>query len=111
LDYGFSQIESVDLCRAKEPVGCLAVGGGIYLAVTVMAEREVNADLLRSDLPELRREINLNSSVEAPVRPGQKLGEAVFYLRGQELARVSLVAAEAVPRKGWVVYMREKVFG
>lgn len=112
LDYGFSQVEAVDLCKAKEPVGRLTVQEGISPDVAVVPERDAEADLLRSDLPELRREINLNSSVEATVRAGQKLGEAVFYLRGQELARVSLLAAEAVPRKGWVVLLlREKIFG
>lgn len=99
LDYGFSQVESLDLCKTDEPVGRLAVRKGISPDVAVVPEKEVKVDLLRSDLPELQRKINLNSSNEAPVRARQKLGEAVFYLRGRELARVNLVAAEAVPRK------------
>jgi D-alanyl-D-alanine carboxypeptidase (penicillin-binding protein 5/6) len=40
----------------------------------------------------------VSKSVEAPVEAGQKLGEAVVYYAGEEIARTDLVAAQTVRR-------------
>ena len=45
----------------------------------------------------LEQRIHLPAFVYAPVARGEVLGEAVYSLDGEELARVALVAEEAVP--------------
>lgn len=112
LEYGFSEIETIYLCKAGEQITSVAVYNGIFPEIPVAAEKDVAVDLLRSDQTDLQRKINLIAApIASPVQAGQKLGEVFFYLKGQELGRVNLVAAGAVPRKGWVMHLREKIFG
>ena len=44
-------------------------------------------------------------SVDAPVKEGQKLGEAVVYYAGEEIARTDLVAAQNVKRNMFLYLM------
>ena len=52
----------------------------------------------KAGVSEITTEITLCEDVEAPVEKGQKLGEMTVKRGEQELARVPLVAGEAVER-------------
>lgn len=110
LDYGFGQIEQVFLCKNGEVIRNCPVREGVLPEVTAAAKEDIPVDVLREEIPRLKRQVSLVDSVPAPVQAGQKLGEAVFYLGENELGRVDLVAAQTVPRKGWLTRLREKIF-
>ncbi len=54
----------------------------------------------------------VSESVDAPVKKGQKLGEAVVYYAGEEIARTDLVAAQDVKRNLFLYLMSviKKIF-
>ena len=110
LDYGFGEIEQIFLCKNGEAVRNCPVREGALPEVTAVAKGDLPVDILREEIPRLKRQVLLTEPVPAPVQAGQKMGEAVFYLGENELGRVDLVAAGAVPRKGWLTRMREKMF-
>ncbi|NLO45247.1 MAG: D-alanyl-D-alanine carboxypeptidase [Clostridiales bacterium] len=47
----------------------------------------------------------VGKSVDAPVKKGQKLGEAVVYYAGEEIARTDLVAAQDVGRNIFLYFL------
>ncbi len=108
LDYGFSQIEAVALCKKGEVVRRCPVREGRFPEVLAAAKQGLVVDVLHEELRNLKRKVILPDSCPAPVQAGQRLGEAVFYLGEEELGRVELIAAQAVPRKGLVTRLREK---
>jgi D-alanyl-D-alanine carboxypeptidase (penicillin-binding protein 5/6) len=57
--------------------------------------------------------VDVPTSLDAPVREGDKIGEVVYSARGQVLRRVDLVAARAVPKGNVFILVRdafEKLF-
>lgn len=101
LDYGFTEVQRVALCAPGEEVVKVPVSRSAAGVVSAVAASVLEVDLAREQLSQIRREVKLLSPLKAPVRVGQKVGEAVFYLGGEELGRVDLVAAEGVPKKNW----------
>lgn len=100
LDYGFLEVPRVELCRAGAEVFAVPVARGVAAAVRAVAAENLEVDLARDELGQLRREVRLLPSLEAPVRAGQKAGELVYYLGDSKLGCVDLVAEESVPRRG-----------
>ncbi|MBE3585464.1 MAG: D-alanyl-D-alanine carboxypeptidase [Thermoanaerobacter sp.] len=100
LDYGFSEVTRVTLGAEGEEVARLPVANGLTGRVPVIIAAPVEVDLARDQLFQVRREVRMVPSLTAPVRAGQKVGEAVFRLKDEELGRAALVAGQDVPKKG-----------
>ncbi|MGH7422923.1 MAG: hypothetical protein ACREJ1_04510, partial [Candidatus Methylomirabilales bacterium] len=60
---------------------------------------------VRNGAPEPTLAYQLPEKLIAPISEGQKVGEAVITAEGQEIARVDLVAMNAVPRGGWMTWI------
>ncbi|TEB09557.1 D-alanyl-D-alanine carboxypeptidase DacB [Pelotomaculum propionicicum] len=101
FDYGFNVVQPVVVFNQGEAAAGTPVSGGKSPAVNLCAAETLEIRLDPADLPQLEKKIVLQAAPAAPVRQGQKLGECVCLLRGQELGRVSLVAESAVPRRSW----------
>lgn len=111
FDYGFKVVKPVSVVSSGEALARLEVREGAAPAVGAVAEKDLEVRLDPDDLPKLERTVELVEPPEAPLKKGQKLGEAACFLQGQELGRVGLVAAEDVPRRGWARQIWDKVFG
>ncbi|OPY58106.1 MAG: D-alanyl-D-alanine carboxypeptidase DacB precursor [Pelotomaculum sp. PtaU1.Bin035] len=101
FDYGFKVIREVLIINTGQAAASPAVEGGASPTVEALAERDLEIRLDPDDLPKLERRLELIEPLAAPIKKGQKLGEAVYFVRGQELGRVNLVAGADVLRKGW----------
>lgn len=99
LDYGFRHIESRELVKKGEKMATVAVAGGEEQKVALVAEKELRLPVPNGDASAYRREIKAPRSVEAPVRRGEKIGEAVYYYKGQKVASVPLKAESHVGRE------------
>ncbi len=111
LDYGFANFELVKLDTASEPVD-VAVKGGVLKTVPASIKGESRAVLEKGKASSVVREITTDEYVTAPVDKGQTVGEAVYTLDGEEIARLPVVAVDAVPKAGFFFYFGElwKVF-
>jgi len=101
LTYGFEGIKPVVGGEKGDFLTRVVVRGGERPDVVVVPARTVRLYLPEEQRDRLQKEVRLVSSMEAPVRAGQKAGEMVFYLEGRELSRVPLVAKYAVDRRPW----------
>ena len=99
LDYGFRHIESRELVKKGEKLATVAVAGGEEQTVALVAEKELRLPVPKGDASAYRQEIKAPRSLEAPVRRGEKVGEAVYYYKGQKVASVPLKAESHVGRE------------
>lgn len=92
LDFGFANY------RVVKPEALylqpLAVKGGT--AETVKLEYAPPTILCEKGGSEIETEFVLEKKLKAPVKQGQKVGEAIFSTEGKELCRCDITAAEAV---------------
>ncbi|MDQ0286034.1 D-alanyl-D-alanine carboxypeptidase (penicillin-binding protein 5/6) [Desulfofundulus luciae] len=100
LEYGFNEVARVTLAAGGEEVARLPVASGLAGTVPVVVAAPVEVDLARDQLSRVQREVKMVPSLTAPVRAGQRVGEVVFRLKDEELARSTLVTARDVPKKG-----------
>lgn len=99
LDYGFRHIEGRDFVKKGETLASVAVAGGESETVGLAAEKTLRLPVPNGDASAYRREIKAPRKVEAPVRRGEKIGEAVYYYRGKKLGSVALLAEGNVGRE------------
>ena len=53
-------------------------------------------DTVGADLTQIEKKPEMKKHLEAPVKEGDKTGEMVYYLNGEEIGRADIVAAESV---------------
>jgi len=92
-DYGFSSFATVVLAEEGETVAHVPVAGSLVPFVPLVAEGRA-ACLLGSG-EAVERRLELPQTLTAPLKAGERVGEAVYTLNGAEIARVSLLAAQS----------------
>lgn len=110
LDYGFEVIKPVVIAGAGEKVTLVNVTGGVQPVVDAVAKDTLEVRIDPDFLPKLEKRLEVQETMRAPVKKDLELGQAVYFLDGQELGRVSLVAATDVPRPGWHRQVWDRVF-
>ena len=90
LDYGFELFPRERLCAAGDGFGVVPVSGSLLPAVNAVAASEVGYPI--RDGEKLTLHVELADRAEAPIRAGDKLGEAVWWLDGRPAAHVDLVS-------------------
>lgn len=109
LNYGFAvsavyEDENTDVL-AKQPVS-----ESIIPEVAVQYEGPFRyLDINGNDLNLIQKEIIMHDNITAPVKQGDKAGEAVYTLNGKEIGKVSILFAESVAKAGYRDYVK-KVF-
>lgn len=98
LDYGFSNYTSVELAPRGKKLGVVAVTRGKLATVDVVPQGPFAVSVAKGDQAKVKSEVTIKKRVEAPVAAGQAVGEIIATLDGKEVGRMSLVAAQAVPR-------------
>lgn len=98
LDYGFASykglpvirqgdiVQTVDVMKGKADKLALAAGSGCTLTVR------------KGEEPRIEQVVHLDRTPVAPIKIGERIGEMIISLDGQEAARVELLAAESVGR-------------
>ena len=95
FDYGFERYQPARLAGQGERVGSLPVTGGLPPVCPVTAGEELTAALAQEERVEVELVLE-SASLTAPVLRGQRVGEQIYTLDGQELGRVPLLAGESV---------------
>lgn len=113
LNYGFGQVKLADFSAQVSPMA-VAVGGGVWDAVSVIPAQTVSVPLLQGEEQRIKVDVRLEPFVLAPVRKGAAVGEVCLLLDGKELASIPLCVTDDVPARtlheaeqGWM----EKLLG
>ncbi|HET9473999.1 MAG TPA: D-alanyl-D-alanine carboxypeptidase family protein [Steroidobacteraceae bacterium] len=101
LNYGFTFYETVKAKAAGEVVLKPEVYKGEEEMVTLVPARDVYVTVGRGSVSQLKSTATVKEPVVAPIKAGQALGELTVSDGKEVIARVPLVAKEAVPEGGW----------
>jgi D-alanyl-D-alanine carboxypeptidase (penicillin-binding protein 5/6) len=101
LNYGFTFYETVKAKSAGDVVLKPEVYKGEEDRVTLVPARDVFVTTSRGSAAQLKSTATVKEPVIAPIKAGQVLGELTVSDGKDVVARVPLVAKEAVPEGGW----------
>jgi serine-type D-Ala-D-Ala carboxypeptidase (penicillin-binding protein 5/6) len=101
LNYGFTFFETVKAKGAGDVVLKPEVYKGEEDRVTLVPARDVFVTIGRGGAAQLKSTATVKEPVIAPIKAGQVLGELTVSDGKDVVARVPLVAKEAVPEGGW----------
>lgn len=114
FNWGFSRYQFKELHPQGVPLSSVRVLRGSKEVVEVAPAKPVGAVVPKGKDGELKVELDLPSSVNAPLREGEKLGEAIVLKDGRELARIPLVSCTEVAEANLVdllIQLWERIFG
>ena len=97
LTFGFANYTLVDV-RPGEALPPVDVALGVVDQVQPVLGESSRILVDKSQINEVTTAVRLTEGVEAPVEAGQKLGELVVSVAGEERQTIPLVAAQAVER-------------
>ena len=100
LNYGFRFFETHRLYAAGTALANTRVWKGEQEQVGLGITGDLFVTIPRRQYDKLQARTEIDPMIEAPVSKGQRLGEAVIELEGEEVARVPLVAMNEVPEGG-----------
>jgi len=97
-NYGFARYAYKGFVEPGAVCGLTRVGKGTSEAVEVVAEKSIGVICEKGQEKQVTWKSNIKSYVNAPVRKGDRLGEAQIFIDGKLVKRVPLVAAKNVPQ-------------
>ncbi|MGI6065279.1 MAG: D-alanyl-D-alanine carboxypeptidase family protein [Bacillota bacterium] len=98
LDYGINNFSQVAI--AKEKVyAAIDVAKGEIKRAALVPEADIYLTVPNDKFSEVKIEVNLPSTVAAPVKKGQVLGSVTVYYQDKLIGRTNLSAVENVKRK------------
>ncbi len=105
LDYGYS-VSALYEDPNSEKLPTLPVKGGVSEeAVLIYKEPFRYLDIQGSDLGSIEKIISLPESVDAPIKRGDAVGEAVYTLNGKRIGSVSILSDLTIEKAGYKDYL------
>ena len=99
LDYGFSNYQYKDLATRGTVLKEVDVNKGVNSKVNLVLESDVGLLLKKGDDKNIEQTVNISENLTAPIYEGQKVGEIVYTLNGEEVGRSNIVAETTVEKK------------
>lgn len=107
LNYGFSKCR-IYTDEQNDPLNSLLVKRGVKDDVKLEFKRPFQyLSIDGADFSAIEKEISLPESVNAPVKAGDKIGEAVYRLGTGKIGSVDIIAAEDIEKAVFSDYIME----
>ena len=101
FDYGFSAYENAVLLKAGEKATTVPVKGSRTQVADLCAEHDLSAFSKKGETGNLTVEYSVPECVKAPLKEGDRVGEAILYRDGVEIARVAICSMQTAERFSW----------
>ena len=99
LDYGFSNYEYKSLAKKGETLKNATVTKGVQESINLVLENDVGILIKKGQDKEIQQTVNVEENIVAPVYEGQKIGDIVYTLNGEEVGRANVIAQSSVEKK------------
>lgn len=109
LDYGFANYAVETGYGAGEEIAVLPVEKGKETEVSALVKDEISVLVKKGQDTQWETRTELIPYVKAPIAAGEKLGELIYVMDGQEIDKTDLIAAVAV-EKADIKTMLRRVF-
>lgn len=101
LTYGFRFFRTAEVHKGNESLYTSRIWGGQSKELSLGLTDDLKLTIARGAEDHLTTKLNIDSVIKAPVVAGQKLGEMVVSIDGEEVARRDVVALESVEKAGF----------
>ena len=98
LDYGFANYNTVEIAKKDSTVGSVKLNKGKKTQLDVFPRDDLNVLVEKGKEANVQKEIILPSSINAPVSKGDKVGEVIAILDGDEVGRVDIISKEDIEK-------------
>lgn len=92
LDYGFSNYQYKLIARGGDILKEVEVNKGVTPKLNLVIENDEGILVKKGEDKNVEQIVNIDENISAPITQGQKLGEMIFTLNGQEIGRSNLIA-------------------
>lgn len=107
LNYGFSRCR-IYTDEHKEPLANLPVKRGVTDTLKITFKNPFQyLSVSGADFSAIEKEITVPEYVTAPVKEGDKIGEAVYRLDSQQIGSVDIIASDNIEKAGFSDYIKE----
>lgn len=105
LNYGYS-VSALYEDANEDKLPVIPVKGGVQDELALIYKEPFRyLDITGSDLNSIEKTISLPAQVEAPIKRGDAVGEAVYKLNGQRIGSVSILADVTIEKAGYRDYL------
>ena len=102
LDFGFNTYTYKQFAKKGEIVNSIDIEKGVLDTVNVIYENDARSLVKKGEEDRIEQDIMLDMKINAPISKGQKLGEVVYTLDGNEVGKVALVAEDEVKKLNYI---------
>ena len=99
LDYGFSNYQYKQLVRGGDILKEASVNKGVTSKINISFENDVGVLLKKGEDKNVEQTVNIEENLSAPIAQGQKVGEVIYTLNGEEVGRTNVIAETGVDKK------------
>ena len=99
LDYGFSNYQYKQLVRGGDILKEASVNKGVTSKINISFENDVGVLLKKGEDKNIEQTVNIEENLSAPIVQGQKVGEVIYTLNGEEVGRTNVIAETGVEKK------------
>ena len=110
LDYGFNTFSYKEFGKKGDLVKTVSVNKGIKDTVEAVLEEDCGTLLKKGNDKNVEQTLNLENTISAPIKKGQKLGEISFTLDGELLETINIVANEDVEKNNLFSIMKKTYY-
>lgn len=96
LNYGFGKCNIYEETEIPKVAGVEIERGVEKQVGAVQSSAFQYVDTAGADLNAIERKVEIQENLSAPIEKGQKIGKAKYYLNGNEIGSVDIVASEAI---------------
>jgi len=111
LSFGFNQVELQTLVDFSDPVATLTVLGSETTELPVYAGRRLFYPIKKDGSDTVRVDMQLASSVLAPVTAGQTVGQIYLFVNETVVAQTELITHESAGRLDFQYYLERLIEG
>ncbi|MDQ2086200.1 D-alanyl-D-alanine carboxypeptidase family protein [Herbivorax sp. ANBcel31] len=98
LDYGFANYESTNVNKEGGEVREVEIRKGLENMAKAVYADDLNLLLSRGQRDKVKREIRVMKSIAAPVKKGQRIGEVIYKVDDNEIARMDLICDREIQK-------------
>lgn len=109
LDYGFSNFQYSKFSNENDILKSISVQKGVKDSIDLAYETSVGALVKKRESKNVEQTINIPEIISAPINKGDVIGNIVYTIDGNEVAKVNIVANESVEKNN-IINMINYVF-
>lgn len=99
LDYGFSNYQYKELETKGTIIKEANLTKGVSSTINLIAENDTGTLIKKGEDKNIEQIVNIEENLTAPVYEGQKVGEVIFKLNGEEIGKTNIVCEKTVEKK------------